>query len=546
MEGDNMTVKSQTEETRKSEKILDLTESVCPHCWLEGNYEILPAKIVSRDGKVYIKRTCEKHGEIEEIYWSSEELYLRMRRYSQDGPGIENPFIKTKNPTCPLNCGYCNLHLSTPALGNLVVTNRCDLNCWYCFFFAERAGYVYEPTLEQIRQMIRTFRSVKPIPGMAIQITGGEPALRDDIVEIIKIIKEEGVRHIQFNTDGIRIAFDKTLANRIREAGVNTLYMSFDGTTPETNPKNHWEVPYAIQNCREANRMGVVFVPTVINTVNDHDLGNIIRIAGHNLDVVRGVNFQPVSLTGRLTKKERSKLRITAPDVLKRIEEQTDGQITVNDWYTVPCVGAINRIIEAITKTKQLNFTNHFACGLATYVFAEDGKFIPIPQFIDVDGFFEYLTEKAEELERGKNKYWVGLKILWNLRKFIDNKKKPKGLKITRTLLKIIMQHDYSALGDFHMKTLFLGMMHFQDLYNYDVNRVKRCNIVYLNPDNRIIPFCAFNSLSMLYRDIIQPKYGMSIEEWEKQNNIRLKDTYYKRDIKKLTSTEIYKKFYNL
>ncbi|MHA1410339.1 MAG: hypothetical protein ACTSQY_08565 [Candidatus Odinarchaeia archaeon] len=96
------------------------------------------------------------------------------------------------------------------------------------------------------------------------------------------------------------------------------------------------------------------------------------------------------------------------------------------------------------------------------------------------------------------------------------------------------------------MKTLMLGMMHFQDLYNYDVNRTKRCNIIYLSPDKRLIPFCAFNSLSMMYRDVIQPRYGVSIEEWEKKTGKSLKDTYYKRDIKKLVSSEIYKKFYNI
>jgi uncharacterized radical SAM superfamily Fe-S cluster-containing enzyme len=541
-----MTTKSVTTEKEKGENVLDFTESLCPECWLEGTYETLPATIFSRDGKVYIKRNCKKHGETEEIYWGSEQLYLKMKKYAQDGPGIVNPFIKKKDITCPTNCGYCKEHLSCPALGNLVVTNRCDLNCWYCFFFAERAGYVYEPSLDKIREMVKVFRSVEPVPGQAIQLTGGEPSLREDIVEIINILKEEGITHIQFNTDGIKLALDKNYATKIRDAGVNTVYLSFDGTTPNTNPKNHWEVPFAVQNAREAGHMGIVFVPTVINTINDHDLGNIVRTAFNNIDTVRGINFQPVSLTGRITKRERSKLRITSPDVIKRIEEQTDGQITIDDWYTVPCVGAVNRIIEAITKRPQLNFTNHFACGLATYVFLDEGKFIPIPQFVDVDGFFEYLVEKAEELEKGKSKTWVGLKILWNLRKFVDNSKKPKWLKITRSLFNIIVRHNYNALGEFHMKTLMLGMMHFQDLYNYDVNRTKRCNIIYLSPDKRLIPFCSFNSLSMLYRDAIQPKYGIPLEEWEEKNNMKLKDTYYKRDIKKLTSSDIYKKFYEI
>ena len=95
------------------------------------------------------------------------------------------------------------------------------------------------------------------------------------------------------------------------------------------------------------------------------------------------------------------------------------------------------------------------------------------------------------------------------------------------------------------MKTLFLGMMHFMDLYNYDVERVKRCNIVYLTPEPRIIPFCAFNTLSMIYRDKIQPKYGIPIEEYEKIKGRKISNELYKRDKEKLERGEIYKKFYS-
>ncbi|MHA1349051.1 MAG: tetraether lipid synthase Tes [Candidatus Odinarchaeia archaeon] len=529
----------------EDEKLLHETESVCPYCFIEGKYGTLPAKIVAKNGKVYIKRECPVHGEIEEIYWSDYELFKRAEKYAADGPGISNPEIKATNPKCPLSCGYCSLHLSSPALGNLVVTNRCDLNCWYCFFFAGRAGYVYEPTLDQIKMMINHFTQIKPVPGNAIQITGGEPSLREDIYEIIDIIKNAGITHVQFNTDGIRLAFDAQFASEIRRRGVNTVYLSFDGTSPETNPKNHWEVPFAVENCRQANRMGIVFVPTVIRTVNDHDLGNIIRIAAKNIDTVRGINFQPVSLTGRLTQKDRNKLRITAPDVIKRIEEQTDGQITKNDWYTVPCTTALTKIVAALTKNpNQLAFTNHFACGLGTYVFYEDGKFISIPQFVDVDGFFEYLSEKAEDLEKGANRYITALKIAWNIRKFIDKERKPKSLKLGRTLFKIVLRHDYSALGEFHMKTLFLGMMHFMDLYNYDVERVKRCNIVYLTPEPRTIPFCAYNTLSMIYRDKIQAKYGIPLEEYEKMKGRKISSELYVRNKEKLENSDLYKKFY--
>ena len=99
-------------------------------------------------------------------------------------------------------------------------------------------------------------------------------------------------------------------------------------------------------------------------------------------------------------------------------------------------------------------------------------------------------------------------------------------------LIQIVKKRgDYKALGEFHYRALFLGMMHFQDKYNYDVERVKRCVIHYVMPDGRIVPFCAFNVLPELYRDVVQKKYSISIEEWERTTGKRLADDFVK-DVK--------------
>lgn len=396
-----------------------------------------------------------------------------------------------------------------------------------CFFYAKRAGYVYEPTLDQIVQMVRTAKNMRPVGCNAVQLTGGEPTLRNDLIEIIKAIKAEGIDHIQLNTNGIRLALEKDFALKVREAGVNTVYLSFDGVDEKTNPKNIKEVPAILENCRRAE-LGIVLVPTVIKTVNDHQLGDIIRFAADNIDVVRGVNIQPVSLVGSMPRKERERYRITIPDVIKRIEEQTNGEISREDFYPVPCVTPISHFVEALTGVPQYEFTCHFACGMATYVFKEDGKLIPITRFVDVEAFFEYLDEKAEELKSSKIKSLRALKSILDLRKFIDSKNAPKSLDVSRILFDVLVKHDYTALGEFHARTLFIGMMHFQDLYNYDIERVKRCVIHYGTPDGRIIPFCAFNVLPEIYRDKIHEQFGIPIKEWEKKTGRKLKDDIYR------------------
>ena len=108
------------------------TQSVCPEC-----QKVLPAEIFEREGKVWITKTCSKHGEFEELYWGDYEMYEKARSFARDGKGVSNPNVEKDNPICPYECGLCKMHKSHTALANIVITNRCDLSCWYCFYYTE-------------------------------------------------------------------------------------------------------------------------------------------------------------------------------------------------------------------------------------------------------------------------------------------------------------------------------------------------------------------------------------------------------------------------
>ncbi len=537
----------------RGEELITITQSVCPYC-----YRALPAVVVERNGRLYLKRICPEHGEIEELYWGDVELYKKFSKWEiSEGRGPRHIYTPLKN-ICPFNCGLCPLHKNHSALVNIVLTNRCNLSCWYCFFYAEASGYVYEPSIEQIISMIRSIKK-QAIP-VNVQLTGGEPTLRDDLVEIVRAIKAEGAKHVQLNTNGIKFAElylenpSKAIeyARALRSAGVNTVYLSFDGVTPITNWKNHWEVPYILEVFRKAGMTSTVLVPTIIKSMNDHELGAIIKFAGKHLDVVRAVNFQPVSLTGMMKKHERAKYRITIPDAIKKIEEQTNGEIHKEAWFPVPVSAIFSRFIEGFSGEFKFEMDNHVICGAATYVYvnrAPDGtvkKFVPITEFVDVEGLLEYLREKWEDLVTGSSRIMTGLKLLYNIRKFIDDKKAPKEFDLWKILFNIIVKRSYEALGELHYKMLFVGMMHFMDLYNYDIQRVMRCNIHYAVPDGRLIPFCAFNIFEDIYRDYIQKQYGVPLSEWTKKyhypENIVTKK--YMRNRRLLESNPIYKQAY--
>jgi hypothetical protein len=273
----------------------------------------------------------------------------------------------------------------------------------------------------------------------------------------------------------------------------------------------------------------------VIKSVNDGELGEIVRFAERNMDAVRAVNFQPVSLVGRLSDSERSKLRITIPECIERLAEQTGGLISRDDWFPIPSCAPLPNFIEALTRRDQYELSVHFACGAATYVFKDPDRnsLVPITRFVDIPGLIEYLDEKQEEASSGTNRYLVAAEVLTKIGSFIDREKQPRGLSFAKLITDAVVRHDYDSIGAFHKQSMLLGFMHFQDKFNHDEERLQRCNIHYINPDQRVIPFCAFNVIPEWYRDRIQQKYGMTVEKWEAASGKKLEDGLYRGTLRR-------------
>ncbi|MDH7594140.1 MAG: radical SAM protein [Methanomicrobiales archaeon] len=482
--------------------LLKRTRSICPVCT-----RALDASMVEEGGKVWLERTCPDHGFFRHLYWSDAAMFRRFEGYHIDGRGIENPVTRRTEAGCPFDCGLCNEHLSGTLLGNIDLTNRCNLFCDFCFVNAKACGYVYEPSFEEIVAMMSLLRAQKPVPAPAVQFAGGEPTMRDDLMEIIRKAKEMGFQQVQMATNGIMLAKDPGYVKELKEAGLSTVYLHFDGISKETDPyvRQHMK---AVDHCN-GEKLGVVLVPTIINGRNDHEVGDIIRYAAKNISVVRGVNFQPVAFTGAASDEDVTKRRVTIPDLTRWIEEQTDGRIRQSDFYPVPSVVCISNLVEEYTGRPQVRFTTHQHCGAATYAFVNGDEFVPINRIVNVDKFFESVEKMAEELRRGGsiNKYLAlshGVKELYSS---VKESERGDTAQFWKLLAKTLILQDFNTLRDFHWNALFIGTMHFMDCYNYDIERVKRCCIHYATPDMRIIPFCSYNS-GPVHREKIWRRYA--------------------------------------
>lgn len=475
------------------------TKSLCPECMA-----VIDASIFEEAGEVMIEKECKEHGKFKEVYWSDSNFYKKFERIRHDGGGLENPNIGDKKG-CPYDCGLCPDHKTMTLLANIDVTNRCNQGCPICFANALISGYVYEPSIGQIEKMMIVLRNERPVPCSAIQFAGGEPTIREDFQELVTMAKDFGFSQIQVATNGIKLASSVEYCRRLKEAGLNTVYLQFDGVKSASymHARGYNALPVklgAIENCRGAGLTSIVLIPTLIKGVNDDQIGDIVRFASKNLDVIKGVNVQPVSFVGRIAKEEREKQRITIPDFFKLIEEQTNSEIIGDDFYPVPFVVPVSYFVEAWGGRQQVEFTVHPHCGAATYIFIKNGHFVPITRFIDVEGLMEFLDSSAKEVNRSKISRLITMeKMLREVPKFVDARRAPSEVNIAKMLVDILRKGSIAATSEFHRNTLFLGVMHFQDPYNIDLERVQRCGIHYAVPDGRIIPFCTYNTIYRLH-----------------------------------------------
>ena len=478
-----------------------VTESICPEC-----LNVLPATLFVKDDKVYMKKTCPDHGEFKDLVWGDYSEYKRTMSFYRVGARLENPRTRVKEG-CPYDCGICPDHKSQTILSIIDVTNRCNLRCPICFAHAGAAGYLYEPTKEEIRGILENLMANKPVYPPAVQYSGGEPTVREDLPELVRMADEMGFMHVEINSNGIRMAQSPEYCRELKRAGTSTVYLQFDGVTPEPYiyARGFNLLPLkvrAIENLHKAGFNSIVLVPVLIKGVNDGQVGDILRFAMEHHHAVRAVNFQPVAFTGRISKGEREKMRITIPDLMRFMEEQTQGLIKCADWFPVPAANPLSRFMCHLKDMKYVDFGAHPQCGMATYLIVEEGEIKPITHYIEINQFIEALENGNRMIESGQKtraKIETATKVLQNIN---------LGL-FRKHVLPVLKNGDYKSLSDLHHNMILVGAMHFMDPYNFDLERASRCVIHYAVPDGRIIPFCTMNTI---HRQEIERQFAKPIE----------------------------------
>lgn len=300
------------------------TESLCPHCLRR-----IPAERVPEGDALYLRRRCPEHGELEPVLiWRRRPFPYPL--WDRDRAGRASPPTDPP-PDCPRACGICPGHRQRTCSAIVEVTRRCDLRCPVCF---AAAGPGRDPDLAALERLLRkTLERAGPCP---LQLSGGEPTLRDDLPRIVRLAGALGFDHVQVNTNGLRLGRDPEFARALGEAGVADIFLQFDGVTDDVFRRLRGapllaSKLQALQRCRELD-IGVILVPTLVRGVNDSQVGALIRFAKEWVPVVKGIHFQPQAWLGRYPESPRNEDRLLIPDLLQAIERQTGGELEVGNF----------------------------------------------------------------------------------------------------------------------------------------------------------------------------------------------------------------------
>src|SRR5215203_3027878 len=527
------------------------TDSLCPTCVKqvrEGviNKDIpleilmnshpgeIKAQIVEENGQVLMKKTCPTHGEFEDVLATDAKFLERIESlfYGRDFKAAEDSHVH--------HHGTSDIKFGRGAVLTVDLTNRCNMMCNPCFMDANQVGYVHEPTFEDTKAILDRAVSFKPRRQIIILFSGGEPTLSPYYLEAVAYAKKIGFYRILAATNGIRFAEDIEFCKAAKAAGQHGVYLQFDGVSEEKNKHrgvgNLFDVKLrAIENLASVG-IKVTLVTTIVNTINNDDIGRIVEFAAQNIDKVQTIAFQPVSFTGRdedVPDHIREQQRYTLAGMATDLEQQLGGRMkSLRDWFPLSSYSAFTSVMDMLQGADApwgwSSCNCHPNCGIFTLavVNRHTGEFKSLFDFFDYEQFMKDVSV-ITDTARGK-KLTMAQLAMAIMRNF-QPERAPEGFPVSQ-IINLFKPSSTSSNSDRNdrmqqkaddaadvWRVLCVEGMWFQDLFNYDFRRTEMCVIPYGTQEGEI-SFCAYNT-GVGWRQIVEEMHKTaSLSEWYKDH----------------------------
>ncbi len=535
------------------------TDSLCPKCVPEIRKQILDGKlpvdvlknekrgeikamILERDGKIVMEKECPIHGKFDDVI-SIDPAF--SKHLEEVFPGRD---IRAHNDEKLHNHGSSTITHGRGSVLTIDLTNRCNMMCDPCFMDANQVGFVHELSWEEIKTLLDNAISIKPRRQLSVQFSGGEPTLSPYFLDAIRYCRKLGYQSVQAATNGIEFAKRPDFAKAAAEAGLRYAYLQFDGIGNEANSHravgNLFDVKLrAIENLYNAG-VDIVPVITLINGVNNEQVGAVIRFALDNPKKIPFLSFQPVSFTGRdegITDERRRAQRYTLSHLAHDVKNQTGLGEPVRDWFPISFMSTFSDFADLVhgpqAEWGQLSCGCHPNCGVGMAVMCdkETKEYRPVTAFLNADRLARDVA-RINDAARGRflSVLGVSLALLRNYNPY----EAPTHFRLSDLIAKFdkcfgmtkkSQQGGYGkvtgdrTLADIQKRRadrwnfLFIAGMWFQDLFNYDFRRTEQCIIPYATQEGEI-SFCAYNT-GVGWRNIVEKMHmTATLTKWYEEH----------------------------
>jgi 7,8-dihydro-6-hydroxymethylpterin dimethyltransferase len=516
------------------------TDSLCPRCVPEIRQQILDgklpveilknekvgeikARIIERDGQILMVKECTIHGQFEDVM----SIDPAFSKHLEDVfPGRDQ---RAHNDEKLHDHGTSTITHGRGSVLTVDLTNRCNMMCDPCFMDANQVGFVHELTWEDIKTLLDNAISIKPRRQLSVQFSGGEPTLSPYFLDAIRYCRKLGYQSVQAATNGIEFAKKPGFAKEAAEAGLRYAYLQFDGIGNAANSHravgNLFDVKLqAIENLYAAG-VDIVPVITIINGINNEQVGAVVRFALDNPKKIPFLSFQPVSFTGRdeaVTDDRRKAQRYTLSHLAHDVKNQTGLGEPIRDWFPISFMSTFSDFADLVHGPEadwgQLSCGCHPNCGTGMAIMCdkETKEYRPVTAFLNADQLAKDVA-RINDAARGKKLSVLGVSLA--LLRNYNPYEAPTHFRLSDLIAKFdkcfgMTGKKYGKVtGDRTMADiekrrgdrwnfLFIAGMWFQDLFNYDFRRTEQCIIPYATQEGEI-SFCAYNT-GVGWRNIIE------------------------------------------
>jgi len=439
---------------------LGQTTSLCETC-----LGLVPAKIVEEDGRIYYAKRCPEHGTMKTLVSDDPAYWRRTLDYLKPGDRPLAPHTRTERG-CPWDCGLCPDHEQHSCVAIVEINEACNLACPVCFADSS-PGRDTHRSLAEVERMFDALVASEGEPDL-VQISGGEPTIHPQVLEIIEAARRRPIRHVMINTNGIRIAEDPAFVHALVafKPGFE-VYLQFDSLNDDALRNIRGAALSRIRRealaALEARDISTTLVCTVKRGVNDREIGEIVRHA-LKYRCVRGITFQPVQDAGRNLGFDPARHRIVLSEIRRRIVEES-GIFADADMIPLPCNPASISI---------------------GYGLRDGEKVIPLTSLVPREALLPAVPnaisfEKYPDLRRR-------FVDLLSLSTAASNTAERLG-----SLLCCLPEVPVPE-GSGYENVFRVTIVEFLDRFNFCLANVKRSCVHFVTPEGRIIPFDTYNT----------------------------------------------------